>query len=339
MCIVLLSTAHPEYPLLLLNNRDEYLDRPTAAAAYWDAPDAHVLAGRDLLRPERGTWLGITRQGRLAVLTNFRQEPEDPHPIQGSRSRGAIANAWLTLSPHSTECTEAFVRRTLADDGLTDIGGFSLLCGQIRQSVSGLVEPLALAVISNRARDGPATTWMAGSPNETHGLSNSAHGDPWPKVTRGKALLEQAIQESVAAAESVDALVARMFRLLSVNTMPRKEEHESLENYRKQLRQSIFIPPLGSHDATAMPVESVAGVHGDAVTEALPAKVVSATADARPIYGTQKQTVILLDTRGTVTFVERSLFDTTGKRVDVPKGDRRYEFSIEGWDRVNLRRS
>ena len=71
MCILLLSyQMHPDYPLILAANRDEYYDRPTRPLDYWDdAPD--TLAGRDL--KNQGTWLALTRTGRIASITNFRE--------------------------------------------------------------------------------------------------------------------------------------------------------------------------------------------------------------------------------------------------------------------------
>ncbi|HEU0079343.1 MAG TPA: NRDE family protein, partial [Longimicrobiaceae bacterium] len=69
MCLILLAhDAHPRYRLVVAANRDEFYERPTAPAAWWpDAPG--VLAGRDLRGG--GTWLGITRGGRFAAVTNF----------------------------------------------------------------------------------------------------------------------------------------------------------------------------------------------------------------------------------------------------------------------------
>ncbi len=71
MCLLLLALdTHPSFKLVLAANRDEYYDRPTAPPCFWEhAP--HLLAGRDLAGG--GTWLGITRHGRIAAITNYRQ--------------------------------------------------------------------------------------------------------------------------------------------------------------------------------------------------------------------------------------------------------------------------
>ncbi len=70
MCLILLSLGqHAEYPLIVAANRDEFHARAAAPAAFWtDRPG--ILAGRDL--EARGTWMGVSRTGRFAAVTNFR---------------------------------------------------------------------------------------------------------------------------------------------------------------------------------------------------------------------------------------------------------------------------
>jgi uncharacterized protein with NRDE domain len=70
MCLVLVVwRVHPLYPCLVAANRDEFHARPTARAEWWPE-HPQILAGRDL--EAGGTWLGLTRTGRFAALTNYR---------------------------------------------------------------------------------------------------------------------------------------------------------------------------------------------------------------------------------------------------------------------------
>lgn len=83
-------------PLLLVANRDEYYARPTQPLHWWS--DADILAGRDL--QAGGTWLGVSRNGRLAALTNHRssvvQRADAP-------SRGKLVSQFLQCNAPADE--------------------------------------------------------------------------------------------------------------------------------------------------------------------------------------------------------------------------------------------
>src|SRR5215207_1004773 len=89
MCIIFVGfDVREDRPFILAANRDEFYNRPTAAAAFWeDAPE--VFAGRDLVGG--GTWLGVNKQGRFAAVTNYR----DPKGMTGTVSRGALVADFL----------------------------------------------------------------------------------------------------------------------------------------------------------------------------------------------------------------------------------------------------
>ena len=91
MCLILFAwRAHPMHALIVAANRDEYFERPSRAAAFWD--DAtEVLAGRDLRA--QGTWLGVTRAGRFASITNYRNPAER---MATAPSRGSLVTDFLT---------------------------------------------------------------------------------------------------------------------------------------------------------------------------------------------------------------------------------------------------
>jgi uncharacterized protein with NRDE domain len=159
MCLVLVAYhARPDLPLILAANRDEFYDRPTAAAEFWaDAPD--VLAGRDL--KAGGTWLGIDRRGRLAAVTNYRQgQREDSAP----RSRGKLVRDYLTEEVTAS----AHLQRVEREAGLYN--GFNLLA----------LDSSGLFYFSNR--EGRVRSLPPG----VYGLSNHLLDTPWPKLVSAK---------------------------------------------------------------------------------------------------------------------------------------------------------
>ncbi len=159
MCLILIA-IHPndEYQLVVAANRDEFYKRPSLPAHFWDEePD--LLAGKDT--QAGGTWLGITRNGRFAAVTNFAEEPPDPLP---PRSRGELTSDFLmgTLSPSDYVETVA--------SNSDEYRGFNLLVGQGDK----------LCYFGNR--DGHARTLTRGF----YGLSNQLLDCDCPKVIEGR---------------------------------------------------------------------------------------------------------------------------------------------------------
>lgn len=206
MCIVLV-TRNKKYTIIL-SNRDEFLSRPTLRVQWWPSPHSNVLSGRDLARPSRGTWLGITRQGRLAVLTNFREETEQ---VAGAAaiSRGEITKEFLM----SDKGVEEWIAEVLETGVYKNVGGFSLMAGVLRKKMRGF------AVVSNRSsvEEGGADYVLTEREDgvvgyECEGLSNSLYGDEWPKVKLGKRLLGRLREEE---SMDEDTFIERCFELLS----------------------------------------------------------------------------------------------------------------------------
>ncbi|MGI6125360.1 MAG: NRDE family protein [Planifilum sp.] len=169
MCLILLAyRSHPDYPLIVAANRDEFLDRPTEPARFWkDHPD--LLAGRDGVGG--GTWMGITRRGRFAALTNFRNPSESL--THKKKSRGLLVRDYLItdLSPQN------YLKRL--SDQRTSYPGFNLLVGSHRE----------LWYYSNQT--GAVCSVAPG----IHGLSNALLDTPWPKVVKGKARMAACLQK------------------------------------------------------------------------------------------------------------------------------------------------
>lgn len=172
--------AHPRYPLILLANRDEFYERPTRSAEFWtDAPA--VLAGRDLRHG--GTWMGITRGGRWAALTNYR-EPSD---TEFARSRGEIVRDYLTDRCGARE----FVREI--DGAAHEFDGFNLIIGDREETLW----------LSNRGGNFRALE------TGIYGLSNHLLETPWPKVSRGKELLRELVTGEIVVDRLFEPLTDR----------------------------------------------------------------------------------------------------------------------------------
>ena len=167
MCLILIACqAHPEYPLVVAANRDEYFARPSLPADFWsEAPQ--LLAGRDL--QAGGTWLGINRQGQFAALTNIR-EPGVPAPTD-LVSRGHLVSEFLT----GTESAPHYLQHLQPER----YNGFNLICGEISR----------LHYFSNRNRGGDAVRLNTG----IHGVSNAALNTPWPKLESGRRALQSCL--------------------------------------------------------------------------------------------------------------------------------------------------
>ena len=202
---------------------------------------------------------------------------------------------------------------------------------------------LPLAVVSNRSPKPASPQWILEGPDEVQGLSNSAFLDPWPKVRIGTELLSRTIQESVASRDPEDRLVRRLFDVLSHDTLPARTENDTFEAYLKQLRHSIFIPVIqadvsmpSAYSATPAPrsesLESPSAVAAPPPPSPPPPPSTSPNKQAAStVYGTQKQTIILVNHSGRVTYVERTLFEENARPAPAERRDRKFSFDISGW--------
>lgn len=166
MCLILLAwRCHGQFPLVVAANRDEFFRRPTAAAGFWpDGPE--VLGGRDL--QAGGSWMGITRQGRFAALTNFRA-PESHRDT--ARSRGRLVEDFLRTRQSVPDYLASIAPEA------HEYNGFNLL----------VAEGETLAWYSN----------VGGAPRYLepgiYGVSNHLLDTPWPKVAAAKSALADAL--------------------------------------------------------------------------------------------------------------------------------------------------
>jgi uncharacterized protein with NRDE domain len=166
MCLILIAwQGHAKHRCVIAANRDELHSRPTAAAQWWPSRPP-MLAGRDL--SAGGTWLGITRTGRFAALTNYRGTEQRR---VGTPSRGTLVTSIL-MSSGSTSQTLDYLRSVGAE-----YNGFNILFSDgerlaVYESMRGAGREL-----------GPGI----------YGLSNDLLDTPWPKVRTAKSRLPQAL--------------------------------------------------------------------------------------------------------------------------------------------------
>ena len=164
MCLIVVGwRVHPDYPLVVAANRDEFYARPTAIAARWpDAPQ--IIGGIDL--EAGGTWLGITESGRFAAVTNVRE----PNMAKAASSRGALTRDFLLADLPAGDYAEQIEGSHYA--------GFNLL----------LSDGESLLYCSNR--DGEPR----GLPPGIYGMSNHRLDSPWPKLVQARQRFNAAIQ-------------------------------------------------------------------------------------------------------------------------------------------------
>ncbi|MGK7393062.1 MAG: NRDE family protein [Candidatus Cyclobacteriaceae bacterium M3_2C_046] len=169
MCLIVFAwDVHPTYKFILSANRDEFYSRETGQLAFWeDHPE--ILAGKDL--QNGGTWLGLTKNGRFAAITNYR---DLTNLKSAAPSRGQLTRDFL----NSTTDPETYLLRVAKT--ADKYNGFNLLVGTTEQlwyfsNYQGAVRQLKPGI---------------------YGLSNALLDSPWPKVLAAKELFSQKIQET-----------------------------------------------------------------------------------------------------------------------------------------------
>ncbi len=227
MCLLVFAhQVSAQYPLLVAANRDEFHARPTAASGFWDEhPD--LLAGKDL--EQGGTWMGVTRSGRFAAITNYR----DPaRTARAPRSRGEIPLHFLT----GTQAPPAYLRQ-LAGRAQA-YAGFNVLVGDADSlwyfTNSDTLEPQCLA---------PGI----------YGLSNARLDTPWPKVTLGKARLQALLDDGDVSHDALAAVVNSQQRA-SQRELAELGHNASMESILSA--QFIVTDSYGTRSSTTLKVDA-----------------------------------------------------------------------------------
>jgi len=242
MClIVFANNLHRNYKLIFAANRDEFYNRPTGQAGFWgDYPD--LLAGKDM--QAGGTWMGITKQGRFAAITNFRdlKNQRDDAPSRGNLTLDFLIS---DIDP------EAYYNKFKSD--LDKFNGFNLILGSIDQ----------LYYFSNKI-DG-----IQKLDSGIYGISNALLNTPWQKVEKSKDYLEKLINQPEIHPWEV-------LNILNDTTTAKDDE----------------LPDTG------------VGVELE--------RQLSPVFIKTEKYGTRCSTVVMVDKKNNVKFIEKSYFDGMG---------------------------
>ncbi|EIN12811.1 DUF833-domain-containing protein [Punctularia strigosozonata HHB-11173 SS5] len=232
MCIALWALDHPDYALVLASNRDEFLSRPTERAHFHHFEheagktntEGPILSGRDL--KAGGTWLGLNRSGKIAVLTNI-TEPLGSY----TSSRGHLVSSFLLSDlPADTDVENVVTRNE-------KYAGFNLVYFDPITDASGSLS-FSPIFLTNHGGGGPLTARpLTAEERRCGGLSNGIDGqgaDEWPKVQVGIRSMREVIESAEASDER--RLVEDLFHVLEWCTaIPPRE--------RAEHRNTIHIEP------------------------------------------------------------------------------------------------
>lgn len=221
MCTLFIAIdSHPDYPLIIAGNRDEFYRRPTAPLQDW----GQIVGGRDL--QQGGHWLAVDKQGRWAALTNYR----DPaNKVDTPHTRGDLVKNYLQQSLNIEEYVAG------VQSGGRQYEGFNLLLGDSR---------------GRTAHYSNVTNQLVFLSAGIYGLSNAVLDTPWPKVVNGKAAFKELLKKNKVL-EPAD-----VFTLLSNKDQAQKRElpDTGVPLLMEQLLSSLFIhsPVYGTRSSALL---------------------------------------------------------------------------------------
>ena len=239
MCLAAFAiNASSRWPLVLASNRDEFFDRPALALATWQTQSGHhVISGRD--DQAGGSWLAMSPQGRVALLTNVREAAIQARPL----SRGELVIDWLS---HDSDARSFAEKKDAAL-----YGGFNLVMGDLQRGL--------WHVWTNQATDSKTKPLQALA-DGVYGLSNAALDTPWPKTTA----LKSALRRALAAPSQAD-LQSQLFNALSnparaaIGSLPNTGVPKELEHGLSSAHVSLPERNYGTRCASVIVVAAPSG--------------------------------------------------------------------------------
>ncbi|WP_424195433.1 NRDE family protein [Ampullimonas aquatilis] len=331
MCLIVFGLrAHDDYPLVLVANRDEFYARPTAPLAWWPTqptpanPTAHadaLLAGRDL--QGGGTWMGVTRSGRFAALTNFR---ETLRISKSSKpSRGELVAAYLREQQTANQFVDWQQDAANAwHPWCEQYEGFNLLMGDLhtlqwhwfgnrvhtQHDAAETLSDIAANTSSSHSSRPNADQLLASLQSVSdgwHGLSNGQLDTPWPKVRQRRQALQDFMSDWMRPAQ------------------PGTLKESSTETGTTQLHQALL--QLLADRRTAADADLPATGVPLTMERMLSAAFIHSEEMA---YGTRSTTALTVDRYGNVCLTERTFFpQTVVNQPELAWQDRSEQFCLQ----------
>ncbi len=225
MCLIFISiNNHPTYKLIIAANRDEFYNRKTAAADFWeDKPQ--ILGGRDL--EACGTWMAMTKTGRIGMITNYR-DPQNINP--SAPSRGELVSNYLENGAQGLSYLNSIESKA------KEYNGFNLIVGTQDE----------LWYFSNYKNG------IDKLEPGLYGLSNHLLETPWPKIIRGKKKLAPLLKERIIDAKNVFEILYDAQQAMDEN-LP----NTGIGLEKERMLSSMFIksPNYGSRCSTVVLID------------------------------------------------------------------------------------
>ncbi|XP_051527594.1 transport and Golgi organization protein 2 homolog isoform X3 [Myxocyprinus asiaticus] len=230
--------------LILAANRDELYNRPSKAADFWGS-NSEILSGVDMEEgKEGGSWLGISKRGKLAALTNYLEGWPNPD----AQGRGSLVTNYLADNLDSF----AYLRKVSSEGHLYN--GFNLLTADFRANED------TLCYYGNKGSSEPIHLKAAG----IYGLSNSLLETPWKKLQHGKQLFTSVVSRMLPP----DGLVQELMHILKnceLNTPDPAQESQGVGYSKAMLRALSAVcvrsPGYGTRTNTIILIDQEGNVN------------------------------------------------------------------------------
>ncbi|CAL9732457.1 hypothetical protein MOUN0_N10550 [Monosporozyma unispora] len=298
MCILLATTEHPDYRLIMISNRDEFFERRTHTTCWHN--DNYILSPYDMTKglydKEKevyGTWTGINRDGKISTILNLRLEDENKRFSkngQKTMSRGMIPFKYLEKKPiNERQCInwETYERFERCYPFLDKSGDFNFFYGDVKEQDYKVIDSLGNTFSVLDKEHGPNMVVS----NDIYKPVKNNDIMEWRKVKLGKLKLRELIEETLNC-HSIDTIVNKCFQIASFCSI--NCENEKVVKDPMVTAGTIFVPPL----------------------QCLPQQDVGLTMSGGLYYGTRSQLVTLVSRDGTKVTVSERTLHTSDSDID-----------------------